>query len=159
MKRVGYFILGGLCVLFLQNCSSDDEGMTGGPNTGTLILEAIVGEWMATNATFTTTNANPVLSTDVVGDGGFCDLSITFNHRFTLVIRNAGVNDPQITTGLFEADGNNINARFDTDPNTLVPWDFTISGNNLIIEGPLLYDFESDGVLEEVSANMQFVPN
>lgn len=114
---------------------------------------------MATSALFTTTNASPVLSTEVVADGGFCDLSVGQIHNFTLVIRNPGEPDPQITTGVFEADGDNILVRFDNDPTTSIQWNFVLSGDVLFIDGPLLYDFESDGTFEEVSANMQFVPN
>jgi hypothetical protein len=146
-----------ITVLLLPGCSSDDNEVP--PiNIGDLILESIVGNWEATKAEFTTTNANPVQSNDVVADGGFCVLAVAQNHSFTLVVRNASP-DPQITRGQFLADGNDINVRFDTDPNTLVPWDFTLSPNTLFIAGPMLYDFENDGTSEEVSANFEFIPS
>ena len=146
-------------IVLLAGCSSDDNGGGVNPPIGELILQNIVGEWQATSALFTTINTNPVQSQDVVADGGLCDLSIFQDSRFSLVIRNPGVPDPQITTGLFVADGDFIFARFDSDPNTDVSWDFTISGDNLTISGPLDYDFESDGTFEESSAAMQFIPN
>ena len=146
-----------MAVLLLPGCSGDDS--EGPPtNIGDLILEGIVGNWEATKAEFTTTNANPVQSNDVVADGGFCDLSVKDDGRFTLVVRNASP-DPQITTGQFLADGDNINVKFDSDPNTLVPWDFTLSANILFIVGPMLYDFENDGTSEDVSANFEFIPS
>ena len=159
MKRIKYIVFTWLAVLILPACSSDDSNMVapiGG--IGDLILSSIVGTWIATSAEFTTTNANPVQSVDVVADGGFSDLSVKADGRFTLVVRTASP-DPQITTGQFLADGNDINVRFDNDPNTLVPWDFTLSENTLFIAGPMLYDFENDGVSEEVSANFEFIPS
>jgi len=159
IRGISYLIICCITVLTFQSCSSDDEGGNGGPSSGDLILEIIEGNWMATSALFTTINASPVLSTEVVTDGGFCDLSVGQIHNFTLVIRNPGEPDPQITTGVFEADGDNILVRFDNDPTTSIQWNFVLSGDVLFIDGPLLYDFESDGTFEEVSANMQFVPN
>ncbi len=157
MKRISYVMFTLIAVLLLPGCSSDDNEVP--PiNIGDLILESIVGNWEATKAEFTTTNANPVQSNDVVADGGFCVLAVAQNHNFTLVVRNAGP-DPQITTGQFLADGNDINVRFDSDPNTLVPWDFTLSANTLLIAGPMLYDFENDGTSEDVSANFEFIPS
>jgi len=157
MKRIRYIVFTWLVVLVLSTCSSDDS--EGPPiNIGDLILEGIVGNWEATKAEFTTTNANPVQSNDVVADGGFCVLAVAQNHGFTLVVRNASP-DPQITTGQFLADGDDINVRFDSDPNTLVPWDFTLSANTLFIAGPMLYDFENDGTSEDVSANFEFLPS
>jgi hypothetical protein len=146
-----------MAMLLIPGCSGDDS--EGPPtNIGDLILEGIVGNWEATKAEFTTTNANPVQSNDVVADGGFCVLAVAQNHSFTLVVRNASP-DPQITTGQFLSDGNGINVRFNNDPNTLVPWDFTLSANTLFITGPMLYDFENDGVSEDVSANFEFIPS
>ena len=140
-------------------CSSDDDTGGNNPGNGQLILDAIVGDWNATSALFTTINANPVQSRDVVLDGGLCNLSVAQNGMFTLVVRNEGFADPQITTGQMVADGNFIDVTFDSDPNTSVSWDFTLTGNNLTIAGPLDYDFENDGIFEETSANMQFLPN
>ena len=142
-----------LLVGSLLSCSSNDDSGGGNSGTGDLIISAIVGNWVATQAQFTTTNSNPVLSRDVVADGGFCDLSVFQGNNFTLVIRNPGFPDPQITTGVLVADGDFINVRFDDDPTVDVRWDFTISQNNLIIVGSLDYDFENDGVFEETSFN------
>jgi len=157
--RKGLRIASVILVVLLTSCSGDDE--SGGPNTGTgdLIISAMVGNWVATSAQFTTINANPVQSRDVIADGGFCDLAVYQGSRFTLVIRNPGFPDPQITTGLLVADGDFINVRLDSDPTVDIRWNFTISGNNLAIDGPLDYDFENDGILEETSANMQFIRN
>lgn len=148
-----------LIIALAIGCSSDDDGDGTNPAIGALILENIVGDWTATSAVFTTINSNPVLNLDVVAVGGTCDLSIFPDQRFSLVVRNPGVPNPQITTGLFIADGNFIFVRFDDDPTTEIPWDFTISGDNLTVSGPLDYDFESDGVFEETTATMQFIPN
>ena len=145
--------------LLLIGCSSDDENGGFNPGTGQLIIQAITGQWTATSAQFNTINANPVLSRDVIADGGFCDFSVAQGGNFTLVIRNPGTADPQITTGRLIADGVFIDVRFDTDPNMAVRWDFTISGDNLFITGPLAYDFENDGIFEETTANMSFVPS
>jgi hypothetical protein len=57
------------------------------------------------------------------------------------------------------ADGDFVNVPLDSDPTIDIRWDFTISGENLSIVGPLEYDFESDGIFEETSANMQFIQN
>ncbi len=158
MKKISYLVFTWLALLILPGCSSDDN--EGPPiNIGDLILEGLVGDWTATSAEFTTTNANPVQSVDVVADGGFCDLSVAPDHSFALVVQNPGAPDPQLTTGQFLANGNDINVRFDNDPNNLVPWDFTLSENSLIMTGPMLYDFEDDGVSEEVSANFEFIPS
>lgn len=157
VKRIFDIIIVCVAASILFGCSDDDD-VGGGTSTGELILDAIVGDWTATSAMFTTTNANPVQSRDVVADGGFGDLSIHQNHTFALVIRNPGDPDPQLTTGRFVADGNFINVIFDTDPNVSIRWDFTISGDNLTIEGPMTYDFESDGTFEDVSAIMEFIP-
>jgi len=153
-----YFLAGCLGILFLWGCSSSDDG--GGVVTtpiGDLILEGIVGQWEATSASFTTVNANPVLTRDVVADGGFCDFSIAQDHRFSQVIRNPGEPNPQITTGILVSEGEFINVKFDTDPTTEIRWEFGISGDNLSVSGPLDYDFESDGTFEEASAVMQFI--
>ncbi len=158
MKRIRYIVFTWLVVLVLSTCSSDDSSMVAPIGIGDQILAGIVGTWIATSAEFTTTDVNPVLSVDVVADGGFCDLSVMDDGRFTLVVRNASP-DPQITTGQFLADGDNINVKFDSDPNTLVPWDFTLSANILFIVGPMLYDFENDGTSEDVSANFEFLPS
>ena len=152
-------ILTCLILTLAIGCSSDDDGDGTNPTVGALILQNIVGNWTATSAAFTTINSNPVLSRDVVADGGACDLSIFPDQRFSLVVRNPGVPDPQITTGLLVADGNFIFVRFDDDPTNEIPWDFTISGDNLTVSGPLDYDFESDGVFEEATAAMQFIPS
>ncbi len=157
MKRNSYLVFTLMAVLALPGCSNDDN--EGDPiNIGDLILESIIGNWVATKAEFTTTNANPVQSVDVVADGGFCDLTVGPDGRFTLVVRNTSP-DPQITTGQFLADGNDINVKFDNDPDNLVLWDFTLSQNSLGIVGPMLYDFENDGTSEEVSANLDFIPS
>ena len=148
-----------LIVALVLSCSSDDNGDGINPPIGELILQNIVGDWTATSAIFTTINSNPVLSRDVVTDGGTCDLSIFQDQRFSLVVRNPGSPNPQITTGLLVADGDFIVVRFDDDPTTEIPWDFTISGDDLTIAGPLDYDFENDGVFEESTATMQFIPN
>jgi hypothetical protein len=159
MSTVRYILISILFCLFIS-CSDDDDDLPGGnPGDGQTILDAIVGDWDATSASFVTTNSNPVLSRDVVADGGFCSLVVAQNGNFTLVIGNPGFPDPQITTGQFLADGSVINVYFDSDPNTSVSWDFTLSGNNLNIVGPLAYDFENNGIFVETSANMQFIPN
>ena len=158
MRNLIYYLLA-VAFLALPGCSSDDDGGDQGPSTGELILFAIIGDWDSSSATFTTTNANPVMSRDVVADGGSCDLSVSQDQRFALVIRNPGTPNPQITTGQLVADGNFINVRFDSDPDVDVRWDFTLSGDNLTITGPLNYDFESDGTFEETTATMLFVPN
>ncbi|GJM30382.1 MAG: hypothetical protein DHS20C17_30170 [Cyclobacteriaceae bacterium] len=146
-------------ICLYSSCNSDDGGGVGGISTGDLILEAITGEWAATSATFTTVNVNPVRSRDLITDGGLCDLSISQNRRFSLVVRNPGVAGPQLTTGLFEPNGNFIDVRLDTDPNVLVRWNFTLSGDNLSIDGPLDYDFEDDGTFEQTSMALQLIPN
>ncbi len=147
-----------LCFAFLLNsCSSDDDG-NGGISTGEFILVAMVGEWTAASASFTTLNTNPVLSRDIVAEGGTCELSVAQNGRFTLVIRNPGIQNPQLVTGLFEPNGELIETRLDSDPNVLVPWDFLLSGNSLSINGPIDYDFEDDGTPEQTSAALLFNP-
>lgn len=158
MKRISYIVFSWMAILILSGCSSDDDSMVAPIGIGDQILSSIVGTWIATSAEFTTTNANPIQNVDVVADGGFSDLSVKADGRFTLVVRNSSP-DPQINTGQFLADGNDINVRFDNDPNTLVPWDFTLSPNTLFIAGPMLYDFENDGISEEVSANFEFIPS
>jgi len=158
MKRISYIVFSWMAILILSGCSSDDDSMVAPIGIGDQILSSIVGTWIATSAEFTTTNANPIQNVDVVADGGFSDLSVKADGRFTLVVRNSSP-DPQINTGQFLADGNDINVRFDADPNTLVPWDFTLSPNTLFIAGPMLYDFENDGISEEVSANFEFIPS
>jgi hypothetical protein len=157
-KGLTYFIWFILFGLF-TTCSSDDGGGVGGIPTGELILEAIVGEWIATEATFTTTNANPLQTRDVVADGGSCDLSVSLNQHFVLVVRNPGSADPQLTTGFFEAQGDFIDVRLDTSPNDLIRWNFTLSGGTLAIDGPLEYDFEDDKTLEQTSMALQLIPN
>lgn len=158
--RIGFYIfLSALLAASLTGCSGDD-GMGGfNPGTGDLIIEGMIGNWSASSAMFTTVNANPVQSRDVVADGGFCDLSVSQIHSFVLVVRNPGSQDAQITTGQLVADGEFINVRFDTDPDVDVRWDFTISGDDLSIAGPMDYDFEDDEIFEETSANMQFERN
>ena len=148
-----------MLLFILIGCRSDDDSDITGPGTGQLILQAIVGNWTATAAEFTTTNTNPVQSRDVVADGGACELSVSLNNSFSLVIRNPGIPNPQITTGVFVPDGQFINVFFDSDPTVSVSWDFTIVGDDLSITGPLEYDFDDDGNLEQTSANMQFNPS
>lgn len=144
-------------VCLFNSCSSDDDA-DGGIPTGELILGAMVGEWVATSASFTTVNTNPVLSRDVVAEGGACDLSVAQSGRFTLVIRNPGVQNPQLVTGLFEPNGEFIDAMFDSDPSVPVRWEFLLSGNTLAINGLIAYDFEDDGTLEQASAALLFNP-
>lgn len=147
-----------LCfVCLLNSCSSDDDG-TGGILTGELILSAMVGEWSANSASFTTVNTNPVLSRDIVAEGGFCDLSVAQTGRFTLVIRNPGIQNPQLITGIFQAKGELVETRLDSDPDALILWDFMLSGNSLAINGPIDYDFEDDGTTEQSSASLLFNP-
>lgn len=156
MKK-SYFLAGCLSILLLSGCSSSDDGGMGTIPIGDLILQGLVGQWEGTSANFTTVNANPVLTRDVVADGGFCDFSIAQDNRFSLVIRNPGDPDPQITTGVLVSDGEFINVKFDTDPTNEIRWEFGISGDDLSVTGPLDYDFESDGTFEETSAVMQFI--
>jgi hypothetical protein len=156
MNKIIHYCCAVLIIMMLQSCSSDDDA--GGISSGALILEAIIGDWIATNAVFSSIS-DPAKSTDVVMDGGQCDLTVSPNQTFTLVVRNAGFPNPQITTGRFIADGPFINVRLDSDPNVDVRWDFTLSNNNLNINGPMDYDFESDGSFEEVLGNLQFIAN
>lgn len=156
MKSKYYYFWVSFYLLFLSSC--DTGGDNGGvPFTGATVND-IVGNWEVTQAQFTTVNANPAQETEVIALGATGTLAVASDGRFTLVITPSGEN-PQITTGQFGVVNDMLSVVFDYDPGTTVFWSIQSSNTAMFLVGPIKYDFENDGDIEDATVELDLVKN
>ena len=104
-------------------------------------VSEIAGTWTATSATFN--------GIDVVLEGGSVTLVIQNNGRFTFTIKRPG-RDDMVFTGKLGFDEQWLAVEYDTNPGEYEYYDITYDEHNLHIGANSEFDFDGDGMDEEV---------
>lgn len=117
-------------ILGLAGCKS---------NTGPEDTESFLGTWNATKAEYTSV-ANSSLKVDIVAGGSTVVLVLNAS-TFTLTITDPGEN-PVIAGGTWSASTDTITLTWTSGYNGESQFDYTLSGDNLTLDGGHLpYDF------------------
>jgi hypothetical protein len=145
--KLTVWIIGVTIASLCTACFSDDGPLSLPPTNGFALsnieIADIEGTWEATEVRITTTVGQTVQEMEVISMGGSGTLVVNQDGRFTIIIiRQQGGG---VFTGAFAIDGGVFTTVFDNEPDEIGAWIAQKSGNTLILQGPIKYDFEKDG--------------
>ena len=143
----------GLATLVLALSAGCGEAAGNGGTDPDPSVAPFVGDWEATAFTVTSV-ANPQLVEDVIGLGATFDLNVQPSGSYTATLNFVG--QPSVELGQISVSGNTVtlNVSFPSPRADVSTFSF-VGNTQLILDGPTVYDFNSDGIDDDALAHIE----
>ena len=143
--------------IFFTRCGEDDDPKLEGDKYS---IADIKGNWIATQAIFSSIEVPNKGLLDIIDEGGSLTLSIQDNGRFTLTIILPSETN-QVFTGQLGFDEVWLAVSYDENPGEYDYLFFELNAGktNLTIRGDGTYDFDDDGIEDLASIDLVLMRN